>query len=261
VTRALVAVAALLAACGGEAASTVVAVPVASNVERGAVSIAPDSATAPKAPSEEDAAVPVTPADPTWGSRLALVTIVEFSDFQCPFCARATATLNELRNRYGPEDLRIVWKNLPLAFHNQARPAAIAAMGVFALGGDRAFWAFHDRAFANQSSLGPASFDTWATASGVEAGALASAADPAWAAKVDADAALAARLKTTGTPDFYINGARLLGAQPMERFAEVIDAEMQRARERLARGTPRSSLYVVLSRETMSVSKAAPDAP
>ena len=67
--------------------------------------------------------VPITASDPSWGSNLAPVTIVQFNDFQCPFCARSAATLRELRQKYGPKQLRIVWKNNPLSFHNWARAA------------------------------------------------------------------------------------------------------------------------------------------
>src|ERR1700722_9940593 len=68
--------------------------------------------------------IPVSAADPWRGRRDAPVTIVMMGDFQCPFCARSVATLTQLRQSYGDEKLRIVWKNHPLPFHNEARPAA-----------------------------------------------------------------------------------------------------------------------------------------
>src|SRR5262249_37489637 len=83
--------------------------------------------------------IPVTSADPSWGRRDAPVTLVEFSDFQCPFCARLNDTLAELRRVYGPDRLRIVWKNNPLVFHQDARPSAIEAMALFERRGNGAF--------------------------------------------------------------------------------------------------------------------------
>src|ERR1035437_9501905 len=87
----------------------------------------------PAAEDHGQAAVPVTAADPTWGSPDAPVTIVLWRDFECPFCSGVGETLEQLKRAYGSEKLRLVWKNLPLAFHANARPAAEAAMTVFAL--------------------------------------------------------------------------------------------------------------------------------
>ncbi|MBK7775115.1 MAG: thioredoxin domain-containing protein [Sandaracinaceae bacterium] len=84
-------------------------------------------------------AVPVTAEQPSQGPADALVTMVVFSDFQCPFCARLNPTIEQLMRAY-PTQLRVVWRNLPLAFHPNAMPAAEAAMEAFAQGGDRAFW-------------------------------------------------------------------------------------------------------------------------
>ena len=115
------------------------------------------------------APVPVTAKDPFWGRPDAPVTVVEVSDFECPFCSRVEPTMDQIRKNYGPEKVRIVWKNNPLPFHKEARPAADAAMTVFALGGNDAFWKFHDTLFQNQRSLAEDSFEKWAVASGVDA--------------------------------------------------------------------------------------------
>jgi protein-disulfide isomerase len=98
--------------------------------------------------------IPVTAADPSWGSPQALVTIVVFSDLECPFCARVLRTMDELRKIYGKDQLRIVWKNYPLAFHKNARPAAEAAMAVFALRGSPWFFAYHDALFSRRLDQG-----------------------------------------------------------------------------------------------------------
>ena len=89
---------------------------------------------------------------PALGSPNALVTIVEFSDFQCPFCARVEPTLKRSRDKYG-DKVRLVWKNEPLPFHPAAEPAAEAAMEVRAEKGDKGFWAIHDTFFADQKIL------------------------------------------------------------------------------------------------------------
>ncbi len=238
-------------ACGGApAAAPPAPTPVALPPPQ-ASTAAPVVTEAPAAPSEDDAAVPVSTHNPTWGSRTALVTIVEFSDFQCPFCARAEPTLAELREKYGPENLRIVWKNNPLPFHPNARPAAEAAMGVFALAGPQAFWRFHGRAFAQQGDLGPESYEKWAAESGVtDLGALRAGIDAhKWADVIDTDAREAKGFGLNGTPSFLINGTELVGAQPIDKFVAVIDAEMSKARAKIEAGTPRARVYAEMARE------------
>ena len=193
------------------------------------------------------AAVPVSDADPTWGSPDAPVTVVEWSDFQCPFCARVGETLGELKRWYGPEKVRLVWKNLPLGFHANARPAAEAAMTVFALGGSGAFWKFHDLLFANQQQLSAESYLAWAVQSGVDRGRFEVAlAARGQKAKIDEDMALASRLDVRGTPVFRINGVPLSGAQPLEIFRAIIDGQLGAAKELLATGTAPHGIYPAL---------------
>ncbi|HEX3345316.1 MAG TPA: thioredoxin domain-containing protein, partial [Polyangiaceae bacterium] len=198
---------------------------------------------------EDDAAVPISPRNPSWGSRTALVTIVEFSDLQCPFCARVMPTLSALRETYGPDNLRIVWKNSPLGFHPNARPAAEAAMGVFEVVGAKAFWRFHDAAFADQGSLGPESYERWAQQAGVtDMGAFrAGLASHRWADAVDADVREAMALGVNGTPAFFVNGVLVVGAQPLEVFKRTVDAELAKAQSKVAAGTPRDRVYAELA--------------
>jgi protein-disulfide isomerase len=226
--------------------------------------VAPAPPPAPPMPSEDDAMVPISPRNPTWGSRTARVTIVEFSDFQCPYCARVQTPLAALREMYGPDELRIVWKNNPLAFHQNARPAAIAAAGVFELAGVDAFWKFHDKLFANQKSLLAENFETWAAEAGVTdmAAFRAGIASGRWADPVDADLRDAKSAGANGsTPTFYINGMRVNGAQPFEKFQTVIDDESKKAQEKLDAGTPRERLYAEMARQnyvTPTPEKAEP---
>ena len=215
-------------------------------------------------PSEDSAAVPISPRNPTWGSRTALVTLVEFADFQCPYSARVQATLETLRTKYGPDKLRIVWKNDPLPFHANARGASLAAMGVFDLAGNDAFWKFHDALFGNQTHLGEDNYERWAVDAGVTAletfraglapadGGVTEGRAGRWSDAVDADLRDAQSIGAQGTPSFYINGVHLQGAQPLDRFVAVLDQELLKAKAKLDAGTSAGTLYAELSRENRS---------
>lgn len=215
--------------------------------------------------SDLDSPVPVSSDDPMRGDRFAAVTIVVFSDFQCPFCKKYETTLDDVRARYG-KDVRIIWKNEPLPFHSNARPAAEAARGVFMLGGNDAFWQFHDKAFANQSTLDEAHYESWATLAGVDSKAIARGMTAhTWGTKIDDDDLLAKSLKATGTPTSFINGILVTGAQPLTTLQTTIDGELPKARARLASGTAPDRLYVELSKSNFSappvVATAATVAP
>jgi protein-disulfide isomerase len=210
--------------------------------------------------SDEDSPVPISSKDPMWGKREAPVTIVIFSDFQCPFCSRAEGTMDQIKQNYGPDKVRMVWKNEPLSFHPNAKPAAEAAQGVFALKGNDAFWKFHDTAFKNQQQLGEDNYVQWAKEAGVTDSAKFKAGLSAhtWADKVDKDHAVAQKVGVNGTPGFYINGVNLSGAQPYDKFKTIIDAELAKAQAKIAGGTPKDKVYVAMSTENK---KAAPAAP
>jgi protein-disulfide isomerase len=197
-----------------------------------------------------------------WGSRNAPVTLVIFSDFQCPFCSRVEASITQLKEKYGKDKLRIVWKNNPLPFHPNARPAAVAAEAVFRLGGSTAFWKFHDTAFHNQKDLGPDKYEQWATAAGVD---LVKFKDlitkPEVNAKVDADMAVGKSSGVTGTPASFINGVFLSGAQPLDKFTAIIDEQLAAAKAAIASGTKPDKVYVKLANENKAKAPAAPAAP
>jgi protein-disulfide isomerase len=203
--------------------------------------------------SEESSPVAISSRDPVWGKRDAPITIVEWADFQCPFSARVEATLHQIRTTYGPETIRIVWKNDPLPFHPNAMPAAEAAMGVFALAGSDAFWNWHDLAFKSQDALAPDSYKAWAEGAGVAAREIprfvAGLDAHAWGDKVDKDIAEAKSLGSRGTPAFFINGVTVSGAQPFEKFKVTIDEELLKAQAKIASGTPKSEIYVAMSTE------------
>jgi protein-disulfide isomerase len=230
---------------------------------RAPVGTSPSNASA--RPEQALAQVPVTAADPQWGSVDAPVTIVELSDFQCPFCSRVQPTLEALKQKYGPTQLRLVFKHNPLPFHDDARPAAEAAAAVFMLAGSEAFYEFHHEAFRNQQALTKENLIGWAGKAGVQAPALQAWLDSGRAGqKVDEDMKLAQELGATGTPAFRINGVTLSGAQPLESFVKVVDEQLAAARQLTQAGTPPRLVYVTLTDKNVikpTAAKAAePDA-
>lgn len=194
--------------------------------------------------SEDDAVVPISSDDAVRGSRLAYVTIVVFSDLQCPFCARLDATFHRLREEYGDAELRVVFKHDPLPFHAHARLAAEVGQGVLALAGQEAFWRYQSLAFHRQSVMSPEAIRAWAAAVGVDEHALEDGLqEKRWAPKIDGDLSVARRLGVVGTPHSFVNGVALSGAQPYERFKEVIDAELEEAKALSSRGVDRDKVY------------------
>ncbi|HYQ16576.1 MAG TPA: thioredoxin domain-containing protein [Polyangiaceae bacterium] len=215
------------------------------------------SASATSVPDQSAASVPVSSKDPQWGKPTAPVTIVEISDFQCPFCSRVEPTMKQLKEKYGPDKLRVVWKHNPLPFHKNARPAHEAAQTVFALGGSDAFWKFHALAFGNQQALSDESYEKWAKESGVDVAKFKAAyASKKYAAKVDEDLAVAKKIGATGTPAFRINGVTLSGAQPIDKFTEVIDAQLAEAKKLVASGTKPADVYVALTNKNQNAAPA-----
>jgi protein-disulfide isomerase len=229
-----------------------------------AVAVAP---TEPPRPMEEPfvedpdpGPVPIRAGDPWWGRRDAPVTIVEFADFQCPFSARAQATLAELRQKYGPDQLRIVWKNLPLPFHVKAKPAAIVATMIFERFGNRAFWDVHDAFFGNQKQLAD-EIDVAAGRLGLSADDVAAMANGSEGEHVDRGVKEANALGPRGTPAFLINGVFLSGAQPVDKFAAIIDEQLAKAAALNARGVPRQRVYAELSKQQWKKAEEASRRP
>jgi protein-disulfide isomerase len=169
--------------------------------------------------------VAVAATGPSLGPAEAPVTIVEFSDFQCPFCGRAVSVVEALHARY-PDTVRIVYRHLPLSFHEHARLAAIASVCADEQG---RFWDYHDRLFDDQKALAREDLIAHAEALGLDRRAFeACLVAPEPAAVVDADLSAAEEVGATGTPTFFVNGLKLTGARPVEQFEEIIDEELQR---------------------------------
>jgi protein-disulfide isomerase len=162
---------------------------------------------------------------PSRGPADAPVQIVEFSDFQCPYCLQSVATIERVLKEYG-DRVRLVYRHLPLPNHPDAWPAAEASM--CAAEQDR-FWPFHDRLFANQDKLAVDALKQHAADLGLDTAAFNACVDSRrHQAAVQADTEAAQALGVSGTPAFFVNGRPLSGAQPFPRFKEVIDEELQR---------------------------------
>lgn len=160
---------------------------------------------------------------PALGPKQARVKIVEFSDFQCPFCSRAVLTLKQIQTAY-PKDVQIIWKNFPLEMHPKAPAAHAAAEAAHRQG---KFWEMYDLLFANQKELEPEQFEKYATQLGLDVARFKT--DYASAdvrARVEADRKEGAALGITGAPGFFINGRFLYGAQPYEVFKQMVDTEL-----------------------------------
>jgi protein-disulfide isomerase len=172
--------------------------------------------------------VEVTADDPSIGSASAPVTLVEFSDFQCPFCQRVAPTLKQVKQTYG-DKVRIVWKDFPLTqIHPQAFKAGEAAHCAADQG---KFWEYHDRLFANQQQLMPADLKKHATDLGLDSKAFDSCLDSSkYGERVRDGVAEGSRLGVNSTPMIYINGRALSGAQPYDVFASVIDEELSKSK-------------------------------
>jgi protein-disulfide isomerase len=140
--------------------------------------------------------------------------------------------LKKIEEVYGNK-VRFVWKNLPLSFHQNAAPAALAAAAAHQQG---KFWEFHDRLFANQSLLNAANYLKYARELGLDLDRFEKdTKSPSSAAgkQIETDKAEAEALGITGTPAFFVNGRYLSGAKPFEDFAKVIDAELARLKSPL----------------------------
>jgi protein-disulfide isomerase len=191
-------------------------------------------AAAPAAPARAAAARPGRPDparryavntkdSPVKGNPEAQIAIVEFSDFQCPFCGRVTPTLKQIEREYG-DKVRIVFKHLPLPMHPKAPAAHAAAEAAHRQG---KFWEMHDLIFADQRAMSEEKYGEYAAQLGLDLEKFkADAASSEVKKRIDDDASEARRLGVTGTPGFFVNGRFLSGAQPFDAFKSLIDEEL-----------------------------------
>jgi len=180
----------------------------------------------------EEAAAPTGPVDVSIdnnavrGDKDAKVTIVEFSDFECPYCGKFfTETFPQIKAKYiDTGKIAYVFRSFPLSFHKNARPASLASECVKAEGGDDAYWKYHDTLYQNQTVLTTENLKKFALDLGLDIGTCLDTQK--YAAEVDKDFQDGQSYGVKGTPAFFINGTLLSGAQPFSAFQAAIDAEL-----------------------------------
>src|SRR3982751_5648860 len=188
----------------------------------------------------------------------AKVNIVAFSDFQCPFCSRVVPTLAQIEKEYGKQ-VRVFFRHNPLPFHAAAPLAAEAAVAAEQQG---KFWEMHDKLFANQQNIKRPDLEKYAQEIGLDVAKFKAALDSgAGKARIQADMALAKQVGANGTPNFYIDGRNLVGAQPFEEFKKVIDDEISRADKLISKGTPPGQVYAAFMKGAKASPAAAPTQP
>ena len=155
----------------------------------------------------------------------APITIVEFSDYQCPYCKRWHDEVYASLMAAYPGQIRIVYRNLPLtSIHPQAMPAAEASL---CAGEQNAFWQYHEKLFENSASLSDDLYPALASDLGLDAASFESClAERKYQDEIKADMQFAIGLGVQSTPTFFINGLALVGAQPLDVFQQVIDDEL-----------------------------------
>jgi len=165
---------------------------------------------------------------PSKGAEKALVTLVKFEDFQCPYCKTVQPRLSDLLKKYDGQ-IRIVHKDLPLdEIHPQARQAAEAAR---CAGDQGKYWEYHDRLYEGSPKAAADELTAYAKEIGLNVESFERCFKSGkFKAAVQNDLAEGAQLGLTGTPAFFINGRELSGAQPLEAFTAIIDEELALAK-------------------------------
>ncbi|PRP98287.1 Disulfide bond formation protein D precursor [Enhygromyxa salina] len=202
-------------------------------------------------------AVP-TDSRPQKGEDGALVTIVEYSDFECPYCRKVLPTLEKIEETFG-DDVRVVFRQQPLPMHKQAKPAALAALAAHRQG---KFWEMHDALFAKAETraLNEQTYGELAAQFGLDIEKFnADRKDPELAKMIEEDQKIAMQFGAGGTPAFFVNGRPLSGAQPYEAFEAVINQEMAKAKAYMAENKVEpEKLYEEMSKGWETEVKAPP---
>jgi protein-disulfide isomerase len=222
----------------------------------------------PGADAPRDATNLIVPLDQTHAYRVglglpghqlgpddALVTIVEWSDFQCPFCAKEAPVLQHIRAKFG-DDVRVVYRHMAMPFHPQSTIAAEAGVAAAEQG---KFWAFHDQVFAHFGHLSRSDLESYAKAAGLDMPRFRAALDTRrFHDAVIAETAAAEALGVDGTPTMFINGVPIAGARDEATMDRLIDAHLQQARTAVAHGLAKGDLYSVLMTMASGEDRADP---
>ena len=162
---------------------------------------------------------------PSFGNKDAKVKVIEFSDFQCPYCSKGAEVVTELKKKYGNK-IQFAFKQYPLPMHKDARPAAESSLCINEQGADK-FFKYHDILFKNQDKLDPANLEKFAKDAGANVDKYkACVAAGKFKEEVANDLAYGEKIGVRSTPTFFINGQILNGAVPIEQFSEIIDEEL-----------------------------------
>lgn len=192
---------------------------------------------------KETLPVPVNERDPVWGRPDAPVTLVIYSDFDCPFCSKYAQAVKALKEKYG-ELVRVVFKQFPLPFHPEARPKAMMALAAHSQG---RFWPMHDVLFAGESFT-QEEFTAWAAGVGINMDLVArELGEEKHDGHIEADLAEGRRLGINGTPCTFVNGVMVVGAVPTEMLEEQIQLGLARARVLLKHGVRPDQVYGTLT--------------
>jgi protein-disulfide isomerase len=159
-----------------------------------------------------------------FGTADAAVAVVEFSDFQCPYCAQAAATVHRLKQDYEGR-IRFVFRHFPLPFHPNAQAAAQAALAAQEQG---KFWEYHDLLFGNQDALGPEALLAYARKAGLDLDAFrAASSGESTAARVASDLRLGESVQVQGTPTLFINKQRVDNPMDYDKVAQLVDQALK----------------------------------
>ncbi len=190
--------------------------------------------------------VDVNAEDAIQGPAEALVTMVVFSEYECPFCSKVEPTLSKLMTDYNGK-VRRVFKHSPLPFHQNARGASNAAMCAQDQG---KFWEYGEKLFANQKALKAEDLVLYATQLGLDMAKFnACVGANTHAARIEADLELAAKVTARGTPNVFINGRKVTGAKPFEEFKEIVEEELKKAEALVAKGIAPNAVYAEIIKD------------
>jgi protein-disulfide isomerase len=214
-----------------------------------AASAAPVPTSGERAPAPDPTAgafIALSDHSPRKGPKPAKVTVVAFSDFQCPFCKRLLPTLQEIEKSY-PEDVAIVFMHQPLPMHQSAMDAALAMQAAHRQGKG---WEMHDRMFENNRALSRQDLERYAAGFGLDMARFRrDMDDPKVKQEVLDDQSIAGQVGANGTPTLFVNGRKVTGARPFSVFKPIIDEELAKADELIKGGTPLAEVYEKRSKQ------------